>query len=457
MLKELEKNIFGHFKNDISFYDLIEKSSDNEIKLNDIKILEKDLVATFIKALIYSESIREIFYKILQDKNEKIKEIINKNIFKNNLIKPINISLQEDITHIRNKLNKDVKRLLVLIKSKYNDKIIVEKQKDKKQKNKEERAIIDILINYRNLILGIEAKLGASKDNNQIQKYIECLEIEEDNYIEIYWEDIYSKLKKITKNEKIENFIINQFKEYMEVIGMTDFQGIPFVLNANGEFQSKFNYSEARKILKKIEIKLRNDYRNIKTKYQKNVPILWCRLDKKDPAGRPHISICLNELDNFTIDLYIQSSKVNIKDKNIKQIFEIVFEKIKNNVDNTWFFNMLNFKNYSGNLGGKSYSVFNLSLNLNEKHDKKVLNQLNELFKKINELKAITIARKFYYDNPYYNINLPYEIASGNQINMASEEFYGTIEETIKILWKIFENLKEHEYIIDKKSSESIK
>jgi hypothetical protein len=156
---------------------------------------------------------------------EKNHNLLNKLLSKVN-INNINKKEKEilyQVTNKENNITRDSKNKFILfIYSKYNE-------QESKGVEVKKIDIPDGLIRDNNTSIIIESKFSSSKDNSQIKRYNKTYFNNQAKIIEITWEEIYDIISehKIKLNS-IEGYLMQEFKEYLEVIQLSGFSGIPF-------------------------------------------------------------------------------------------------------------------------------------------------------------------------------------------------------------------------------------
>jgi len=130
---------------------------------------------------------------------------------------------------------------------------------EKEEERSDSRA--DLILESKNRYLLIESKTLSGYAEEQIERYL-CDFFPNLNrrggerIYEIYWEDLYKKIDDCDENTK-EGFITKQFKEYLELAGLSGFQGFRFGKRKN-EKAHAYSYEEAKRILQLLRTELKS-------------------------------------------------------------------------------------------------------------------------------------------------------------------------------------------------------
>lgn len=182
----------------------------------------------------------------------------------------------------------------------------------------------DALIRLPNKLIYIESKVAAVLDKEQINNHAtniekdallliitnrkeDALQVKDKNTQHVLWEDIHEIFKKYKPDNEKEKFIVNQFTEYLEVVGLSKFIG--FDQNDFDYFLSPTQYYKP--ILKKkmsdflaivrasLPNKLKAQYPEIKddAKLSGTDQVYWVAIRQKQVEGDIY-----NQL-NFTLEI----------------------------------------------------------------------------------------------------------------------------------------------------------
>lgn len=438
MLNKNQRNIFIHQGN--SSIDDLENNTPHIV--DKINTLENDLTKALVNTLIYSQLARNIFSDIM------------KNTF--------NVSISPDEMNVNNFSleysfsKKDVIQsgILLFINSKYNryiDSYVKQSEKFR----------IDALLETERFVLGIESKLSAAKNKSQLTNEMKFLNT--DKYLHLTWEDIHKIFKKESFAEH--DLILKSFIEYLEVIGMNDFEGIPFVI-VNGKQKTPYDYNEAKRIINKIsffiEKKCSKDFVVRKETQRPS----YVRIDDADDKSTPkedsqHFDIYLFA-NYFAIDYWFgqkNRSKLFAKKDRIIQPFISILEEInKLNNDETWFFETDCGRQFKGNQQGPGYLANSHAISLKElfkEFGKKTIEDKINYFIESQEpskkMKCLKIERKFYYSNPYYTPSyIKKSEAAQRNIILTAMDSPGFIDVIIKTLYELRTAKKSINSLIEK-------
>jgi len=306
-------------------------------------------------------------------------------------------------------------KYILFINSKYNE-AIIENEKE------QERDIPDGLITDGETAILIESKVSASKDNSQIKRYNQTFfhgcAIEK----QTTWEEIYSLIdiaSKRSKEESVERYLLNHFKQYIEVIHMSGFAGIQF-FNKDEEY----NLEDAKYMLKLLikDLGEKDWFKKlgyiIKERPKTSAWDYWADKeidqDKDSPRNFPHYSIYIFE-DFFGIDCLFHKAELKkiVENKNLYEQFTDLLEKLSNESVDYYFeavnYRLLNNKALKDNQGnarvGASYTPFDFLFNLRQlrKHKdwKEILKNYLQLLLK-EEIKQFSIIKKAHYKDKEY-------------------------------------------------------
>ncbi len=221
----------------------------------------------------------------------------------------------------------------------------------------------DARIKFIGSSIFIENKVGARVDKGQISNHIMKLsdndililltnniddrkDAEEMGAKYIYWNEIYKCIKKYETINKSEKFLIEQFLNFLEVIGLSDFIGFnnddfDFFINNIEDYKpivrNKFEMFGSL-VYESLDPEIRSIYVD---RYMGNIPKkpegMWFGI-RKDQKPKDILKHC-----NFTIEIDADSLHFNIVIRdgkyNQKKPIGILYRKIKNNFDG--FINLL--------------------------------------------------------------------------------------------------------------------
>lgn len=294
------KNIFWH--QGVKFYDskAIEK---NKTITDKIEHLENDVMKSFLCLLEYTDN------KIISNFIDYTNKINDENISLRNVEYDFQITDKNKFYNYKNKyLLKIISKLTKKIEN-INEYVI----KD---------SIPDGAIYDSSSVILIEAKTQSPLYSDQIKRHIE-------NYIpnaieiEIFWEDIYNFLiKYIDICSEKDKFLIHQFCEYLDIIGLSDFYKFSSEdftpLLASIETDEEEGYQQRYNVLlklKKIHSKLWQQWGKYKFIDYKITPLtkkgegLWFGYyNFKDKANHTNLNFSLNN-DGFYIDVNAELKK----------------------------------------------------------------------------------------------------------------------------------------------------
>lgn len=177
-------------------------------------------------------------------------------------------------------------------------------------------SIPDGLIYDKNTSILVEAKVSANKDNEQIQRYNKQFFHNEAKIINLTWESLYqiSKKIKLTKINTIPDFLLKEFLQYLEVINLSGFEGIPFFNK-----EEKYDKEIASKLLKNliIDINKKDWFKGYEFKVgeRPKTGSAWDyfydnNIKGSNPRKFPHYSVYIfNEF--FGIDLLFHKKELN--------------------------------------------------------------------------------------------------------------------------------------------------
>jgi hypothetical protein len=357
---------------------------------------------------------------------------------------------------------------LLFIRSKYNRSIL--KYKTMKGSKKESKKNIpDALLFNKKYALLIESKVSSSKDKHQIRRYNKAyLDKDNNDCISLFWEDIYLFTKEIylefkrNKNhENLEFFIITQFKNYLELINLDGFSGIPFF-----DINQSYDKDKANSIIKKLEVDLseQNWYKSkkFKTKSRPKNGAWYSIVSNKFLATKsltsiPHNSIYLFDTF-FGVGCLFHKRELGYMLKKYDVFFNIIN---KLSTDPDYYFRAAHYKPILNKYKARSrnskvsYTDFEFCLQLSRfKENCKSKDKFKKRFKKYlkllskEDMKQYSIIKKTHYGDPDYFINYKKSI----KFNLTTKDG------CLKFIKKTFCDLEELiNFIDDSKTTKSDK
>jgi hypothetical protein len=323
------KNIFWH--QGINIYDTEEIEKNKKI-LNAVRHLENDVTKSFLNVIGNTDR------KVIDALIEKIININNVSIKFSPIIEYGFQITDSDKEKYRNHQNKFLLKLISKLTPKLSG----------SAEDGDRISIPDGAIYDKSTVILIETKTQSPLYENQVKRHIK-------NYapdaieIEITWEEIYDLLHEIalTTSEK-DNFLISQFCEYLDIIGLSnfhrlykdDFESFTFIPGAENEQRLQQLYRIMSK-LKKLHIDLWErwgKYNFIEKKFgqvRQNSEVLWFGYyNFNDLAKHTNLNFTINK-EGLFIDVNAEISTsfkkfLNNINKNISQ-FDSLFEKAKFN------------------------------------------------------------------------------------------------------------------------------
>ena len=286
----------------------------------------------------------------------------------------------------------------------------------------EERGTIpDGLIIDDNASVLIESKVTSRKDSGQLRRYNTIFYKGKGELKEIYWEDIFDITQKFLKKCKssLGEYLVSQFREYLEVVNMAGFDGIPFFRK-----EEVYDKEIASKILNRLgsELKPWLAKKGFVLAGRPKAVLAWDYFyDKKikspNPGNIPHYSILIfPEFYAVETLFHRQELRKILKDKKLKEEFFDGLEKLSKYspdyfLQYTHYRLLANKRKANHAQTGDGYSTLNFILQISRfiKQNKKdwriKLSQILELLIK-QECKQISILKKaFYKDKEYIRLD----------------------------------------------------
>lgn len=347
------------------------------------------------------------------------KEFLNsllKTVGSQNKIKRPTIYFQVPLK-IKHKTTNSQEKIILSIVSKHNH-----SERDDPENPMKKKDIPDGLILDKNISVLIESKVSAVKDHGQLRRYNQTFYQGAGEVKTITWEEIYNLAKRQNRGSKIGDYILNQFKEYIEVINLNGFNGIPFFdKSESGENYEKEFASEVLKRLV-IEFKEENFFKqhHFKIAERPKTGQAWDyfyseEITKTNPRTFPHYSIYIFD-EFFGLDVLFHRKEFKKIIKNKKEDFFALIKEIADKSADYYltfihYRKIANKDKYSYARTGRDYTNFEFCVNLkqfikdNKKDWQKRLEQYFNLILK-EKFKQISLCKKaFYYDRAYENLN----------------------------------------------------
>lgn len=321
-------------------------------------------------------------------------------------------------------------------------------EKFEQENIKKKRDIPDGLILDKKTAVLIEAKVSATKDHEQLKRYNKTYYYGKGNIYFINWEEIYNLAKNYqSKGDKnIENYLLNQFREYLEVINLSGFSGINF-------FNKEENYDEdsARDVLKRlvVELKQKDILKQYNFKFAER-PLTgnaWNYfysegIKENNPRIFPHYSIYIFP-EFFGLDCLFHKKEFKKILKEKDYFFSVIENLAKKSPDYylkfTHYRKLANKESNKNVRVGPGYENFSFMVQIrqyikdNKKDWKERLEQYFNLLTK-EHLKQISILKKTdYKDKANQNMNEPEKVI---------EFITSTVSETNNIYKKMVELYK---------------
>lgn len=393
-MHEKYKNIFWHQG--------IKEITDNQQTKNQKEIekydqLENDITKALINLLEHSDSyrIKQAFFNLI-DNRIRFKQEAPVFSFQS--------YSEEDAKN--GKLKRAELKFPVSLRSKF-----FTKEVNSEYKTKNPRP--DAFISGKNFAVLIESKTKASYSKKQIEKYSQKFFGEKLEIRDLFWEDLFEKFKGLSKIKSIgkkDGFLLSQFLEYLEVIGLSGFQGISF------EKRGDWNAEDAKDILIKLMIEIEGDLKKRKLEYTKRSykgEKIWQRfalneLIQNDGLAKGlHYSVYIYH-EFFGVDVIVQKGKLMtllrnaIKNDEQKLKFIGILNRLKKK---KWYFleaadyPIINKKG-KGPQSGATYDAVKLGIELKKiPTNNKFLQNFMDMCKLTRDIKLI---RKIPYENKEY-------------------------------------------------------
>ena len=275
----------------------------NKKKFNE---LENNLTRAFLNVLKNNNKFFKEFLKFI-DVKKSMKEIKN-----------LNIKFQVNEKTDRLKTDKKIQRFILIYSESYD----FSKKVSNGNENDKGHTRPDGLIYDQDCAILIESKLNLTPYKKQIKNYKKIFFCNKVDIQKITWEEIYVKLNvflnRITNNNSINSkqyFVVDEFLNYMEMINMKRFDGIPYFEKIKE--RPSYDKDNAREILKSISRdrdfkKILND-KKLTCGERQLSGYLWNYIYKSneidfDHQKKPHIDFSINE-KSFDIAVMIQASR----------------------------------------------------------------------------------------------------------------------------------------------------
>jgi hypothetical protein len=300
-------------------------------------------------------------------------------------------------------------KYLLFISSKYNN---IEYESDE-----EKGTIPDGLIIDDNTSVLVECKVASRKDSGQLRRYNEIFYKKSAVLKEIYWEDIYGIARQVEKKGKrsVGTYLVKQFSEYMEIVNMAGFDGIPFF-----KADEAYDKNTASKILNRlgVEIKPWLEDNNFILGERPKTATVWDyfydkNIKEKNPRKFPHYSIYIFP-ESFGVDMLFHKQELRkiLKNEKLKNKFYDQLEKLAEKSPDYFFrfvhYRLLRNKGIRGRARtGKNYHTLEFKIQLsrfikkNENNWREKITDFLELLLE-QESKQITILKQAYYQDKIY-------------------------------------------------------
>lgn len=295
----------------------------------------------------------------------------------------------------------------------------------------------------------IESKVTSSKDHGQLKRYNDKFYKGAGEVWEIYWENIYSLARRYVQSGRssIGDYLLDQFHEYLEVVNMAGFDGIPF-FKKDESYEKKI----ADKVLKRLGVDMEHQEwfkrHNFVLAGRPKTGTAWDYFYNKDiketkPLKFPHYSIYIFD-DFFGVDMLFHKQELRkiLNDEQLRETFFGEVEKLAKTCQD-YFLHVVDYRllankrKGTGARVGPKYSSLEFMLQLsrfiqqNRKDWKEKLTQHLELLAQ-QSFKQISVMKKAFYGDKEYK-----ELDSGG----ASLKFIkDTVNET-KHLYDMMLNL----------------
>lgn len=300
------KNIFWH--QGVKFYDPeeVEKAPGLLLKVDQ---LENDVTKNLLN--VFEHTDRKVFEKFIELLNKKIGTISD---VKRHLYFRDPVSFDFQIYEGENKFRKYQNKYLLVLKSR------LTKDRKASGRDKKRKSIPDGVIHDGNTVILIEAKTQSPVDKSQLERHKDNF-VPGANEIEFTWEDVYDLFRGMAPSLKEKDkFLVEQFCEFVEIIGMSSFCGfnqedfyvLKFDKNAGKEVKEirEENLRLLRNKLKLLDLELRSKKYIEEPPYEpqfgvirEEIECLWFAHNYfEDRAHHTNLNFTL-ESDGFYIDV----------------------------------------------------------------------------------------------------------------------------------------------------------
>ena len=334
-------------------------------------------------------------------------------------------------------------KVILFISSKYNAAEF--------ESEEEKGTIPDGLIIDGKTSIIIESKVTSSKDHGQLKRYNDKFYKGAGEVREIYWENIYSLARRYVQSGRssIGDYLLDQFHEYLEVVNMAGFDGIPF-FKKDESYEKKI----ADKILKRLNVDLEHQEwfkeHNFVPKGRAKKGTAWDyfynkNIKKTNPRDFPHYSIYIFD-DFFGVGMLFHRPEIRkiLSDEQLRKTFFREIEKLAES-SSDYFLRVVDYRllaNKREGIGvraGSYYTSLEFMVQLsrfiqqNKKDWKEKITQHLELLAQQN-FKQISVMKKaFYGDKEYKKLDS----------REASLEF---IKDTVNETKHLYDMMLDHHY-----------
>lgn len=266
-----------------------------------------------------------------------------------------------------------------------------------------------------------EVKTKSPLDKKQIKDYNTKFYNSKASVTTLFWEDIYSELEKVELkglNSK-ERFLLTQFLQYLELINLAGFQGIPFGYNENEDLVQDYDTEFAKNILQNFHLNIAKDLEQeeIFLGSRKMAGKAWgwmiSKEQKQDLGGVPssmpndiHYTTYLFK-DYFGFDITVGKAKTSKMKKLAKneQVFKEFCQILQSLKDTSHFYIELDenrlLNHVKGKIHGAKYKRKNIHFQVDHliKDYKNWKSILKQMFMLGNKFKLVMFKKKYFYED----------------------------------------------------------